>query len=120
MISGIVLGQFLVVLGLGWGPSLSPKGEHLQIAWFLKTSVSPSRNGRFGGSRVPNSVQNVRQMRSENDVALHSLLVDFWSVLGRILGPQIDQNSVKKSIEFRSRFWDAFLNLGGQTVIFAT
>jgi len=36
-------------------------------------------------------------------------LVDFGSVLGGILGPKIDQKSTRKSIEFRSRFWEAFL-----------
>ena len=33
----------------------------------------------------------------------------FWSVLGGILGPKIYQKTIKKSIEIRSRFWEAFL-----------
>ena len=109
MISGIVLGPFWVVWGPVYGPSLSTKGEHIQIAWFFKTSVSPTRNFRFGGPRAPNSVQDVRKTRSENDVVLHSLLVEFSSVLGGILGPKIDQKSTEKSIKFRSRFWEAIL-----------
>ena len=47
----------------------------------------------------------------KNDVILYSSLVDFCSVLGGILGPKIDQKSISKSIEFRSRFWEAFLRV---------
>ena len=45
----------------------------------------------------------------KTDVILYSSLVGFWSVLGRILGPKIDQKSIKKSIEFRNLFWEALL-----------
>ena len=72
LISGTVLGPFWVGLGPGWGPSLSPKGEHIQIAWFLKTSVSCSRNCRFGGPGVQQSVQDVRKTRPEK--RCHSIL----------------------------------------------
>ena len=43
---GTVFGR---VWGPGWGPSLSPKGERMHVAWLLKTSVSQTRNGNFGG-----------------------------------------------------------------------
>ena len=51
----------------------------------------------------------VEKRDRKNDAILYSSLVDFWSVLGGILGPKIDQKSTRKSIEFRSRFWEAFL-----------
>ena len=42
-------------------------------------------------------------------MVLYSSLVVCWSVLGHILGPKIDQKSIKKSIEFRNLFRDALL-----------
>ena len=57
--------------------------------------------------------------KQKTDVVLYSSLVGFGSVLGRILGPKIDQKSIENSIEFRNLFWDAFLKskrVGGATM----
>ena len=67
---GIILGvefrnDFWHRFGPVWGPSLSPKGEHVQIAWLLKTNVSPKGNGRFGSLGVSNSVHDVRKTKSK-------------------------------------------------------
>ena len=98
LISGIVLGPFWIGLGPGWGPSLSPNGERMQIVWFLETRVSPTRNGRFGGQGVPKSVQEVRKTRSENRCGFVQFVGWLLVGFGMHFGPQ-NQSKVYQEID---------------------
>ena len=91
---GTVLGCFGSRLGYKFEPK---KVRTYKSHGFQKRAFRPHETAVLDvqGSQSRSRKSEKRDRR--NDVVLYSSLVECWSFLGRILGPKIDQQSIKKS-----------------------
>lgn len=96
------------MVGPSLGQSLSHKGDHIEIVWFSKTSVSCYETVAFEvqGSQNRSIITEKLDRRKRCDLV--SFFLHFWLVRGAIVGPQIDNKTISKSIKFQSQFREVF------------